>query len=298
MTGNFKLPGRPVDEQIFAIGDVHGQAVTLEKTLARIAAIPGNGLPRHLVFLGDIIDRGPENIRAIDMVLKAERLAAVDKVTFLPGNHELMLLNAIRNPVESMINWATYIGIQVLDELDPEGEIQSVEGIARLLYNRLGDFITLINAAPNALRIEDLVFVHAGLAPGCDIDDYLACSRFGPSDGFNHWAWIGNPFLSHEGGWDTDRKVVVVHGHTPENQGLKLDPAYVHGYLDHVEKHRRICIDAGARTMGQIALLQISGRDYTLEIIQDPPFDLGHDFCPDPDHIDIHDDNCSLQFSD
>ena len=64
MTNGFKLPGRPVDEQIFAIGDVHGQAVTLKKTLERIAEIPGVGLPRHLVFTGDIIDRGPENLRS------------------------------------------------------------------------------------------------------------------------------------------------------------------------------------------------------------------------------------------
>ena len=282
MTGGFQLPGQSVKEQIFAIGDVHGQAVTLEKTLERIAEIPGVGLPRHLVFTGDIIDRGPENLRSIDLVLDARRLAAVDQVTFLPGNHELMLLNAIYNPAESMTQWATYIGCHLLDEVDPEGKIQSVERIADLLSDRLMEFITLINAAPNALRIGDLVFVHAGLAPGYNIDDYLACPRFESDDGFNHWAWIGEPFLSHGGGWDTDKKIVVIHGHTPENRGFKLNPVYVYEYLDHVEKHRRICIDAGSRAMGQVALLQISRRNYTLEVVQDPPFDPVRDRCPDP----------------
>ena len=282
MSCGFQLPGQPVKEQIFAIGDVHGQAVTLEKTLERIAETPGTGLPRHLVFTGDIIDRGPENLRSIDLVLDARRLAAVDQVTFLPGNHELMLLNAIRDPVESMMHWATYIGCHLLDEVDPEGKIQSVKEIADLLSDRLAEFITLIETAPNALRVGDLVFVHAGLAPGCNIDEYLACPRFSSDNGFNHWAWIGEPFLSHGGGWDTDKKIVVVHGHTPENRGFKLNPAYVHGYLDHVEKHRRLCIDAGSRSMGQIALLQISGRNYTLEVIQDPPFDPVRDRCLDP----------------
>ena len=67
-------------------------------------------------------------------MLDARRLAAVDQVTFLPGNHELMLLNAIYNPAESMTQWATYIGCHLLDEVDPEGKIQSVERTLPIFY--------------------------------------------------------------------------------------------------------------------------------------------------------------------
>ena len=283
MTGGFQFPGRPVDEQIFAIGDVHGQATTLKKALARIREIPKTGQPRHLIFTGDIIDRGPENLRAIDLVLDAKRLASVDKVTFLPGNHELMLLNAIRNPAESMIHWATYIGIQLLDEIDPEGKIQSVDGIAGLLSDRLADFISLIDSAPNALRIGDLIFVHAGIAPGCDIDEYLACPRFQSTNGFNHWAWIDEPFLSHQGGWDSVRDITVIHGHTNHNRNRMIDPALAHDYLDLVDSNRRLCLDAGASEMGQIALLTVAGKDYALEVIQDPPFNPVYDRVLNPE---------------
>ena len=280
MTNGFKLPGRPVDEQIFAIGDVHGQAVTLEKTLARIAEIPRTGQPRHLIFIGDIIDRGPESLRAVDLVLNAKALAAVDKVTFLPGNHELLLLDAIREtgPVLNKIElWLANGGVKVCEEIynEDQDRFTSLQELIEYLPNRLKGFVSLIDAAPNAIRMGDLVFVHAGLMPDCDIDDFLSLPRVNKS--YEHWAWIGEPFLSHRSGWDEAREITVIHGHTKHNKQHKINPELAYDYLDFVDSNRRICLDAGAAEMGQVVLLNISGKNYALEIIQEFPFDPVHD---------------------
>ena len=283
-----QLPGMSVDEQVFVIGDVHGQAVALEKALARIAETPGTGMPRHLIFIGDIIDRGPESVRATDLVLKSRELAAVDKMTFLPGNHEIMMLNAIRNPRSMTATiWIDPRngGLEVVKEID-ENWRNNPLGIDGLVKERLGDFIALIDKSPNHLWMGDLLFVHAGVMPGRDIDEFLKLPRILVDyDSFDemHWSWIRDPFLIHEGGWDKDRKTVIVHGHTPQNMGFKLNPEYVHGYLDCVGSNRRICVDAGAaRGFDQVALLMISGLDYTLEVIQEEPFDPDHDECDAP----------------
>lgn len=72
---HFSLPWRdlpgvlPDGAEIFAIGDVHGQADLLAAALTSIAQTPRTAPVRHLVFLGDLIDRGPKSIASIHLAL-------------------------------------------------------------------------------------------------------------------------------------------------------------------------------------------------------------------------------------
>lgn len=265
------LPGRSGQEQLFVIGDVHGQAGALNRALGEIRDRTASNLPSHLIFTGDIIDRGPDNLGAIESVMNAKELAGVDRVTFLPGNHELMLLDAIRAPQTHMTMWTWNGGMAVLDEVDPEGKVKMFVEIAKMVKERLADYVALIEAAPDHLRIDDLLFVHAGIAPDTDIAPFLAQPREETSR--NHWAWIRGPFLKHTGGWKDEPDLVVVHGHTPHNHGMKLDPDRAGEYLDRVEDHRRICVDAGAAGMDQVALLEVREGRYTIETICERPFE-------------------------
>lgn len=71
------------------IGDVHGCAMTLERLLARMGYSPIDGCWSHperlAVFVGDIIDRGP-NIREALMLVK--RMTEEGKALCIMGNHE------------------------------------------------------------------------------------------------------------------------------------------------------------------------------------------------------------------
>ena len=72
------------------IGDVHGQAPTLRALLQKLGWTNRNGQlkPRgreHLVFVGDLIDRGPRNLQTVEIV---RELVEQGDATCVMGNHE------------------------------------------------------------------------------------------------------------------------------------------------------------------------------------------------------------------
>ncbi|MBY5809636.1 hypothetical protein ELI20_08570 [Rhizobium ruizarguesonis] len=55
----------------FAIGDVHGRADLLKALLDEIAKMANRLIGTYrVIFLGDIIDRGPDSRKAMDLVAK------------------------------------------------------------------------------------------------------------------------------------------------------------------------------------------------------------------------------------
>lgn len=273
-----QLPGKSGPDRIFAIGDIHGQAAVLEKTLTAIASEPSCGRQRRLVFTGDIIDRGPENLRSIELVMNARELARVDHVDFIVGNHELMFLEAVENPHWAMNLWTQNGGMAVVDECDPDGIHEKIDDVAAMLAEKLSDFIEFVRSGHNHLFIEDLLFVHAGIHPHVEIRPFLEQERFGVSTMEDHWAWIRQPFLSWQGGWQGHKGLTVIHGHTPHNFGRMIDPAEVDDYFDLVETNGRICLDAGAMSRGQLVLLDIADNSYRLEMQQVPSFNPNNEF--------------------
>ncbi len=74
------------------IGDVHGQAGKLKKLLRRLGYAERNGAWRHsdprrtAVFVGDYIDRGPEQVETIEIV---RGMVGAGTARAIMGNHEL-----------------------------------------------------------------------------------------------------------------------------------------------------------------------------------------------------------------
>lgn len=75
-----------------AISDIHGCFLTLEKLLHNIDYQPTD----HLLILGDLIDRGPRSKEVLDFFLSIQ--AKGQRLTILRGNHEVMFLDALRDP--------------------------------------------------------------------------------------------------------------------------------------------------------------------------------------------------------
>lgn len=84
------LPTR-VDYPVIAIGDVHGQIGFLDRLLERLRRLDVWPVSR-VVFLGDLVDRGPDVRGTIDRVLEVfdERPGS----TAIMGNHDLGLVRA------------------------------------------------------------------------------------------------------------------------------------------------------------------------------------------------------------
>jgi hypothetical protein len=85
------LPDGPLD----VVGDVHGELDALLALMAQLGYDPDGGHPqgRHLVFVGDLCDRGPDSPGVIALV---KRLVDAGRAVATLGNHEINLLRADR----------------------------------------------------------------------------------------------------------------------------------------------------------------------------------------------------------
>ena len=59
------LPEGPLD----IIGDIHGEIDALRVLLTRLGVdLARRRAPRHLVFVGDLVDRGPDSVAVVQLV--------------------------------------------------------------------------------------------------------------------------------------------------------------------------------------------------------------------------------------
>ena len=85
-------------DRVVAIGDVHGDCDQLVALLRSAGLIDAQekwcGGKTHLVQTGDLLDRGPDSRRAMDLLmrLEGEAISAGGELHLLIGNHEAMNL--------------------------------------------------------------------------------------------------------------------------------------------------------------------------------------------------------------
>lgn len=81
---------------LFVVGDVHGHRDVLASLLRDAGLIDANdrwsGGDAKLWLLGDLVDRGPDGVGAIELVMSLERDG---DVRCLLGNHEVLLVGAL-----------------------------------------------------------------------------------------------------------------------------------------------------------------------------------------------------------
>jgi bis(5'-nucleosyl)-tetraphosphatase (symmetrical) len=122
--------------ETYAIGDLQGCAADLESLLSRIDRQSPNA---QLIFVGDLVNRGPESLRTLRMVRALGKRA----LTIL-GNHDLHLL-------------AIACGARARGRMDTMQEILGAPDCDALL--------TWLRQQPLALLVQDHLIVHAGVLP-------------------------------------------------------------------------------------------------------------------------------------
>ncbi|GEM_PF-6670825 len=98
---------------VAAIGDVHGNFNEMRSALEKAGIIDSSGTwvggNRRFVFLGDLVDKGPDTDKTLDfiMTLSKNAEAAGGRVIVIRGNHEDMLLDWIagRKPIIGEDRW-------------------------------------------------------------------------------------------------------------------------------------------------------------------------------------------------
>jgi serine/threonine protein phosphatase 1 len=234
----------PAGVTAWAIGDVHGQRDLLDALLAAVEgqmarAPPG---PRHLVLLGDYIDRGPENIAALRRA--AELTIPGATVTALWGNHEEFLDEFLHDPAVDgafLEFWIANGGLNTLRDLGLRpGEIRRRDAAAVIEQVRAQvppGVRAALAALKTSLRLGGYLFVHAGVHPR---HPFVADASQRPTT-------IREPFLTGAG-WIHD--FAVVHGHTII--GPDVAP-------------HRIAVDSGAFWTGVLTCVEL--RDESARFI-------------------------------
>ncbi len=220
-------------EEVFAVGDVHGRADLLHACLDVVSRVPTvAGIPRRLVLLGDLTDRGPAGVEVVDLARGAEARLG-HPVTTLMGNHDMMLAIVCSRDVPDaarrayMRLWAVNGGIAVLDELAGAGRDVDPGSAAGpdLLAMALGpERVSFLRSLPSHYVPpgSDLLLVHAGVDPDMGFERTFSLSWMDhaePSfDLDGSWAWVREPFLDHvpsRGGRRGHHGRFVLHGHSP-----------------------------------------------------------------------------------
>jgi serine/threonine protein phosphatase 1 len=249
-------------ETAFAIGDVHGCADHLQSLLDTIRTVAAESAgPRRVVYLGDLIDRGPDTLGVLRLWAEEPQAQGVDRVDRIIGNHEILMLLTLRGGhraerANAMWQSERMGGGKVMDEMRAVVHDLAAPPSTALARAALGQrTLDLLLTQRSHLQLGNTMFVHGGLAGGRDSDAFLERPW---TAGVNaRWAWITRGFLDWQGGFGG---TLVVHGHTPPAKHRKFS-----GMDDpHVLAHDRLSLDGGSARTGVVVAAEIQDGRYRL----------------------------------
>ncbi|HEX8414703.1 MAG TPA: metallophosphoesterase [Sphingomicrobium sp.] len=235
-------PAIPSGQRVYAVGDVHGCSALLDSLLETISADDSvRGLAATtVIFLGDLVDRGPASSDVVQRVLQFAR-SGVD-LRLLMGNHEEVFLAAIEGDEKALRLFCriggreTALSYGILPaEYD---RMDYPEVAAALAMSVPATHRAFLASGLDMVVIGDYAFVHAGVHPKRPLDQQLG----------EDLRWIRGPFLDCRERLDK----MIVHGHT---------------ISETVEFQRhRIGIDTGAYLTGKLSAVGLeSDKAWTLE---------------------------------
>jgi serine/threonine protein phosphatase 1 len=249
-------------ETVFAIGDVHGCAEELTSLLDTIRTLAGDSdHPRRLIYLGDLVDRGPDTLGVLRLWAEDAKARGVDQVDRIIGNHEILMLLAMGDGPRAEKAAAMWLaertgGSKVLAEMraavrDPTAPPSYELAAAALGRQTLDRLLT----QRSHLRLGNAVFVHGGLDGKTPQATFLAPPWTAGTEA--RWAWITTGFLDWQGGFGG---TLVVHGHTPPRKHWPL----THMEDPHLFLHDRLGLDGGSAVTGVVVGAEIRDGRYRI----------------------------------
>lgn len=224
------------DLRLYVIGDIHGRLDCLDDMLRRIEH-DGAGFTGTVeyIFLGDLVDRGPQSCGVIERLLNLSRGETATR--FLLGNHEEVMLMSINGDRSAMRVFDRIGGRATalsygLDGADYDG--LPIEGKIQALAEAVPDeHLAFLSEFEDCIAIGGYRFVHAGVRPGVALNNQVR----------GDLRWIRDSFLNHELPFEG----MIVHGHTVTE--------------DVDQRSNRIGIDTGAFKSGRLTCLVLEGAE-------------------------------------
>lgn len=234
------MPSTQPGDRVYAVGDIHGRYDLLRALLDRIgdhaAALPPSE-SLHVVFLGDIVDRGPDSLKVLEFLYDLQSKS--DRVVVLLGNHEDAMLQALDGDPAMLRDWMRVGGAATVRSFGLEPFVPGEDAGRYLRQLRAAvprEWAAWLKRLPLTARSGDYLFCHAGVRPG------VALRRQTRND----LLWIRDDFLDDP----RDHGAVIVHGHSIEPEALI--------------RANRIGIDTGAYRTGELTALYLEGEKQEL----------------------------------
>jgi serine/threonine protein phosphatase 1 len=227
----------PAGRRVYAVGDIHGRRDLLDRLLELIAEDDRRraAADMEVIFLGDLVDRGPDSRGVVQRLLEASR--GPQRMRFLMGNHEEVFLRAARGDVRALRFLIRIGGRETLLSYGvTEDEYRSLDfdELTEVVGCKVPDeHLVFLSSFEDWIEVGDYLFVHAGLRPGVALADQATSDLY----------WIRDDFLRHG---DSFGKVVV-HGHSITEE-VDLRP-------------NRIGIDTGAFASGRLTAIGLEGSE-------------------------------------
>ena len=231
-----KFSGSP-GKRLYAVGDVHGCYDEMYDLISLIEKDNAALDPKDciIVFLGDLIDRGPDSRAVLEYLITSPPEFA--KTYCLKGNHEEMLLSVMRNEAERIPQWLTYGGKSFVEsygvDIDMLSSLDAYDMQHILRKYIPSSHLDFVDGMLDCISFEDYFLVHAGVDPEVSREDQEPKTM----------RWIREPFLSSK----TKLGYRVVHGHTIESE-----PVFT---------QNRIGIDTGCYETGILSAIVIENED-------------------------------------
>ncbi len=198
------------------VGDVHGCMDELRELLAKLGYEPdAEGLPTHpqgrrLIFVGDLVDRGPDAVSVVELV---RRLVASGRGFCVAGNHDEKLLKKLRGKDVRIAHGLAETLAQI-EALPPDERPLFRSRAAAFLDSLVSHYV---------LDGGRLVVAHAGMKAeyqGRSSMRVRSFALFGDTTG--EVDSFGLP-VRHRWAQDYRGKALVVFGHTPVPEPDRLN---------------------------------------------------------------------------
>lgn len=207
--------------RVLVCGDLHGCYTNLMNRLDAVGFDPAQDL---LISVGDLIDRGIENVECLDLINQPWFRA-------VRGNHEQMMLDAVMGS-GSILHWMQNGGSWFYN-LDADQQI-----LAKSLVSKAAALPLIIEVEKGGKKF---VICHA---------DY-------PHDEYEY----GKPVDSQQAIWSRERISLSIDGFSSSISGADL---FIFGHTPALQPMRiknQLYIDTGAVFNGNLTIYELSGGE-------------------------------------